>query len=457
MILEVAKRAHKFWNGHMVTYQVRRTRRALVLATAAALAVLFVLPRAYAAVCAASEEGAPRRDRDAVLLAANADAAAGRFGRARAGYLWILARRPDDAEALYGLARVDAWEGCSALAQSSYARALEAHPEDADLRAGFVDVLLWEGRYDEAERLLELGLARSPSSAPLLLRRARLAYWRGDAPAARALMDAAAASAPDDPDVAEARAKMFTSEARVSGRLDGYPAGYPDVYALGAQVMHRPSRVELYGGVQLVRRTETAASEGVTDARYPVGVLYHTGIGAALGLEVAPAAPARALPNVAVRASALTPITNHLGAFLSYSFWHFDGGTTVHILNPSLGIGLPRDVRLDLRGWISALRVPDARPGEQAKIAGAVGASIAVPASRALEIGGWYTYGVQLDRNPALLTILAIESHSTGAFADVRIDPRKGLRPLVAVEQRNLPSGGSLWGAAFELGAYVRW
>lgn len=457
MILEVARLAHKFWSGRRAPYPLRPMRRALRIAITAALVVLSLPPRAYASVCAAVGEIPPYRSRDSVLLSANADAAAGRFGAARAGYLWILARRPDDAEALYGLARVDAWEGCTALAESSYARALEAHPEDADLRAGFVDVLIWQGRYEEAERLLERGLARTPSSAPLLMRRARLAYWRGDAPAARALMDAAAASAPDDPDVAEARAQMFTTEARVTGRLDHYPSGYPDVYALGGQVLHRLRRFEVYGGAQVVRRTQTSSTDGVTDVRYPVGILYHPGIGAALGLEVVPAAPARALPNVAIRGSALTPLTRYLGAFVSYSFWYFDDGTTVHILNPSLGLTLPRDVRLDLRGWISALRVPAGAPGEQSKVGGAVGASVAVPVRRELEVGGWYTYGVQLDRNPALLTILPIESHSAGAYGDVRIDPKKGLRPLVGIEYRNLPSGGSLWGASFELGAYVRW
>lgn len=412
---------------------------------------------AHASECRAVGDPPPGATRDGVLLAANADAAAGRYPAARGGYLWILARRPEDAEALYGLARVDAWDGCLALAQSSYARILDAHPDDDDVRAGFVDVLVWRGKYDEAERLLERGLERRPRSAPLLLRSARLAYWRGETQTARALLDAAGSAAPDDPDVAEARARTFASEARVSARLDTYPSGYPDVYTTTAQALHRLDRLELQGGLQLVRRTQTSVTEGVTDVRYPLGVLYHTGIGSALGLEVTPAAPSNAVPDLAVRASVLTPLVKDLSAFVAYSFWHYGAGPTVHILNPSLGITLPADIRLDLRAWLSALRVPGGAAGHESKIAAAGGASVAVPLRREIEIGGWYTYGVQLDRNPALLTILPIESHSAGAFADLHVTPRAGLRPLVGAEHRSLPSGASLFGASLELGAYLRW
>ncbi len=441
----------------------RATRLVWVLARLLAIAAIGGVvswpATARASDCAASRYTAGATTRDAAILEAGQLAAAGRYADARAAYLDLLSRNEDDSEALYGLARVDAWQGCAMLAESEYTRVLVAHPRDADVRAGLVDLFVWNDRYDEASRMIDEGLALDPRSPALLARKARMLAWKGEAVEAARMADEAVSLAPDDGDLAAMRARMFVGEARVAGRLDLYPPGYQDLYALGGQVLGRVRRFELYGGIQALERYGGATSRPVLDARYPFGLLYHPALGVTLGAEIAPGLPANAIPDVAIKTFANVPVAHRTSAYLAYSFWHFGGGELVNILNPSVEVTLPRDVRVTVRGWLSAVTLP--RPSPQTadtKIAGALGPAAAWDVTPRVTVGAWYTYGTELDQNPALFQLLAFRSHQVGTFGEVLFNRFQGVRPLVQVARREATSSGvSIWTISFELGAWLRW
>ncbi len=421
--------------------------------------VTFAIPGvARAAECAASRYALQATTRDGALLEAGQLAAGGRYADARAAYLELLSGHEEDAEALFGLARVDAWEGCAKLAESEYTRVLSLHPNDADVRAGLVDLLVWQERFGEAERMLEEGLALAPHAPGLLARKARLLAWRGDAVAAVRLADEALRLAPDDGDLAAMRDRLFVGEARVTGRIDRFPPGYQDLYSLGGQILGRVRSFEIYGGMQLLERYGGDTSRPVLDARYPLGLLYHPALGVTLGGEITPGLPSHAIPDVALKVFANVPAARRTSAYFAYSFWHYGGGQLVNILNPSIEVTLPRDIRVSLRGWLSAVTLP--RPSPQTadtKISGALGPAASWDATSRLTVGAWYTYGVELDQNPALFQLLEFRSHQVGGFADVLLNRFQGLRPLVQLSRREAASGDAIWIASFELGAYLRW
>jgi tetratricopeptide (TPR) repeat protein len=281
----------------------------------------------------------------------------------------MLARREDDSEALFGLARVDAWGGCWAISEAGYWRVLAAHPRDADVRAGYADLLIWRGRLDEAERLVREGLALDPKSPAMLARAARFAYWRGDATEAVRLADEAERGAPDDADLRAMRDRLFVGEPRLTVHFDKYPVGYQDLFSVITQLLERRGRFEVYGGPQLFVRYPNRTSQTnqtFIDGRYPLGVAYHPGLGATIGGEIAPGAPSNAIPVLSLKGWALTPIVGGFDAFFAYSFWYYANSEIVHILNPAVGIALPRELRLDVRAWIAAANIQS-----QTKVVGA--------------------------------------------------------------------------------------
>jgi tetratricopeptide (TPR) repeat protein len=397
--------------------------------------------------------------RDAAIVEAGSFASTGHYADARAVYLWVLARYPEDAEALFGLARVDSWGGCWALAEGEYRRVLAAHPSDADVRSGYVDLLVWRGRLDEAEETLRAGMALAPHDPSLVARAARFASWRGDATAAVRLADQAEKAAPDDGDLRAMRDRMFLGEARLTAHADLYPPGYQSLYSIAAQGLERVGRFEFSAGAELLARYSNAdANQAVRDGRFPLSLAYHPMLGATLGIEVAPAAPAQAIPRVSLKGWALSPILGPVDAFFAYSFWDYDGGQAVHIFNPSIGVDLPREVRLDVRAWISVITLPgdSSSPGRSAQtsVEGAVGLAAAWTASPRIALGATYTYGAEADRAIAVYQLLEFHSHVWTAFVDWLLGRQGGLRPLLGAEYR-LPAKIAIW--SFELGAYGRW
>jgi hypothetical protein len=424
---------------------------------------LFILsPRtSRAADCAVSAYYPSARTRESALLEAGELASNGHWADSRAVYLWVLARHEDDGEALFGLARLDAWGACWSLSEAEYRRVLAAHPHDADVRAGYVDLLIWRGRIDEAEQLLSQGIdSKAPS---LLARSARFAYWRGDATTAVRLADEAERGAPDDGDLRAMRDRMFLGEARLTVHFDKYPAGYQDLFSVSTQVLQRTGRFEVYGGPQLLVRYAGSSTMGspppsggatttVTDGRYPLGLVYHPALGATVGGEVAPGAPSNAIPVFSLKGWVLSPIIDRFDGFFAYSLWYYTSGEVVQIFNPSLGIALPHEFRLDLRGWIALANLLAAQG--QSEAVGAAGAQLGWSVTPRIDAGVTYTYGAEVDLSPTLSQLLAYRSHVATAFVDLLLGRRGGLRPLGGVAYR-IEHAITIW--SLEISAYGRW
>jgi tetratricopeptide (TPR) repeat protein len=412
---------------------------------------------ARAAECSVSAYSTRARSRDEAVLEAGVLASNGKWADARAVYLWMLARRADDAEALFALARLDAWGGCLALAEGEYRSLLAAHPRDADVRAGYVDLLIWRGRIDEAERTLARGLELAPTSPELLVRAARFSYWRGDAVSAVRLADVAEHASPDDGEIRMLRDRLYRGEARATARVDVYPKAYQNLYSLSGQLLQRAGHFEAYAGAQLLERYGAMAS-AVTDARYPLGVVYHPALGATLGVEVAPGAPSHVTPDISLKGWALAPITSRIDAFFAYAFWHFGGGEQVHIFNPSIGVALPYELRLDARMWVSSVSLPPTRSQVgHSQLVSAGGLQLMARLSPRIDAGIAYTYGAELDQAPTLYQLLTYRSHVGTAFADVLFNRHAGIRPLFTIERRMPPAGDSIVITSLELGGYARW
>ena len=428
-----------------------------------------VVPSRARADCAVSgyalgEGGGRARTRDGALVEAGELAANGRWPDARAVYLWMLARAGDDAEALFGLARVDAWGGCWAIAEAEFRRVLALRPGDADVRAGYVDLLVWRGRTAEARQVLGEQDATSPatngayaSAPPLLAREAQFAYWRGDATTAVRLADEAERGAPDDGDVRAMRDRMFRGEARVTTRVDAYPGN--SLVSVGGQVLGRAGLFELSGGAQLLGRFGAEGTTPIYDARYPVDVAYHPAIGVTLGAEIAPGAPAQAIPELATKAWVIFPLVAAFDGSVAYSFWHFSGGEGVHIVNPSLGMALPGEVRVEARTWISL-----ATFGGRSLVEGAAGGQVTWSPTSRVSAGMTYTYGAEADAVAQVFPLsgtvdqfLEYRSHVAAAFADWRIDRAVGVRPVAGIERRQDPADNVAWIASVEMGVYARW
>lgn len=432
-----------------------REARALCAAIAILVGLLLVPSRlALAADCSVSAIATVSSTREAALVEAGGFAANGRWADARAVYLWVLARYEDDPEALAGLARVDSWGGCWALAEREYRLVLAAHPEDSDVRAGYADLLMWRGHLDDAERAVAEGLALDPRAPSLLVRAGRFASWRGDAAAAARLGDLAVQGSPDDDEIRAIRDRFFLGEARLTGRADIYaPSQYQSVYTVTAQGLERVGRFELSGAAQLVDR-EGGGVPPVHDARYPIGLTYHPAMGWSLGAEVALGAPAVAIPNVTVRGWLVMPVFGPVDASFSYDFWHFNAhDERVHLLNPGLGLALPKDLRLDVRAWIAVVQIT------APKVGGAAGAQLTWSPTPRIDLAATLTYGQELE--PGLF--LGLDTYtgpSATVFSDVLINRHFGFRPVAGWQRLRSDQGPAhtiitIYSA--ELGAYGRW
>lgn len=421
--------------------------------------MLFSSPSiAHGAICAASQDDPEVGTRDGAMLEAGTLTSEKRYAEARARLLWVLARYPDDPEAVAALARVDAWEGCWKLAEQGYNKLVREHPNDADTRGGLIDLLMWDGRYDEGAKMIQGGLANDPGSATMIAKQARLKHWQGDETEAVRLADQAEAMSPEDGDIRAMRDRMFLGEARVAGRVDHYPSAFHDQYSLGGQVLQRIHRYEVYGGVQLLERYGGSGTAPSTDLRYPVGVVYHPALGVALGAELAIGAPAEAIPNVAARVGASAPITTRVAGSLSYSLWHYASEQLVNLINPSVNVVLKDGISLDLRLWLAAVRAPatDKSPA-QSDLAVSAGFQVSWSVHPRVDVAGGYTYGGQLELNPTIYQLLEAKSHTVFAVADILYDRKRGVRPLIGLERRALPSGEVLWIPSLEIGGYWRW
>src|ERR1035438_863495 len=258
------------------------------------------------------------------------------------------------------------------------------------------------------------------------------------------------------------RARLFLGEARATARLDRYPSPYQDLATVGAQVLQRIRRFDLYGGAEMVARL---GQPSVVDAHYPVGLAFHPSTGVTFGGEIEPGAPARAIADVALKVWAQAPLTHRFDASLAYQFWHFSAGPElVHIFNPALGVALPDDLRLELRAWLSAAtlltqptQATQPSGASSTGVTGAAGFQLSWRASARLDLGFACTYGAELDQNPALLQLLAYRALVVNAYADRLFSRSWGLRPTLGIDRREAPGGTALWVPSVEVSAYTRW
>ena len=459
---------------HARTVRLARSpiARAFVISAFVLLAAEKTAHAARAVQCAVSDYTAVRTDRDGQISEARELSFHDRWDDARAVYIWILSSSPDDGEALFGLARLDAWGKCYALSERGYRKALRLYPKDGDIRAGLADLLTWTGRSAEAVKLLETGMQATPDRKepdPLIVsHRGRLLYWEGDATGGSKMARAASDASPDDEDLRAIADELTTTEARLTLRWDHYPSAYQDILWVTASGMQRFGRFELTGGAQFLYRPMITAQHTAaeTDVRYPFGLAYHFGIGKAVGVEIAPGAPAVAIPDIALRVFEQTPIVAKFDQMVAYSFWNFASGETVHTLNPTLGYEVTSTVRADVHAYISLIHLPSTGANAATtEPAAAIGAEVTWAARPLLSFGASYTYGAELDQNPVIYELQTFRSHVGTLYADGIVaqsrtaHARLGLRPLIGIERRAAatPNADAIVIESVELGAYLRW
>lgn len=369
-----------------------------------------------------------------------------------------LSAQPTDDEARAELARVDAWDGRWAESEAGYREVLSRHPDDVESRAGLVDVFLWQSRWGEAEGEIDRGLARAPGSAPLLLRRARLAHWRGDAVAAARHLDEALRASPADQEVRAMRDVVFRGEARLVLRDEVFfaPAGTQGFPSADVAVLQAWRTLRLSARTEQSQRFGADASSRSYNGLHFLGLAWVPRAGWSAHVELGVGAPATAVPRWLGRVGLSAPLGSRLTASGSYSHWRYDSGQVVHLFNPALGVALTDALRVEARYWFAYVVAPGPGGAAVADGASSFGLRVSWRPSTRFELGAEYTYGVQLDRLPVGLQLIAIRGHIVSVGADLRVAPALGLRPALRVELRTSP-GALLPIVGPELGVYTRW
>jgi tetratricopeptide (TPR) repeat protein len=401
-------------------------------------------------------------DVDAMLTAAQALVTRLDRPRARALYLAILARDPNDDEATVGLARVDGWDGCYVLAERAYRTVLDRSPGNVDARAGLADILTWTSRWKEAERVLDEGLALAPLSPELLMRRARIAAADGDVRVAGNYLAEAERVSPLDPEVREARERLFVGQARLGQRIGTFPAGYDDVATTDFSAMQRWRRLHFELGATVVSRhgatRETRSGPIKTtliDGRPSVGAFYHYSTGGWVGGTAAVSVPALALPRVALGLAGFSPLSRVFSIYFSTAYWRYADDRDVIILSPALGVAINDTIDVVLHYWLTTVVVRDATT--TADYVHSAGARFGWRTTARLTLGLDYTYGVQLERNPSAVELLELRSHILSAFGRLLITPMFGVDLALSGERRTSPNGPDVFGPAVEAGIFTRW
>ncbi len=396
--------------------------------------------------------------RDQVMFEARQAARSGSRERARTLLEGRLQVAPDDDEARAELARVDAWEGRWSSSETHYRRVLSRHPDDVDVRAGLVDVLLWSSRQDEALRELYAGLARTPMSSPLLLRRARIAHWQGDATTAARYLDEAQRASPEDGDVSAMRDMVFRGEARLVLRDDVFfaPGGVRDYPSADLTLLQAWRRFRFSARTEQSLRFGADADTRSYNGLHFLGVAWVPSAGWTTHIELGVGAPAVAVPRWLGRVGLSFPLGSRLTGAANYSYWSYDSGQAVQLINPAVGVTLTDALRVEARYWFAYVTIPTPTGGSVDDGVSSFGVRVSWRPTSRFELGGEYTYGVQLDRLPVGAQLVAIRGHILSLGADVRINHTIGLRPLVRVELRTSP-GDLLPIVAPELGVYTRW
>jgi tetratricopeptide (TPR) repeat protein len=377
-----------------------------------------------------------------------------RYPDARALYLWLLARAPSDAEARAGLARVDAWDGCWGLAEREFREALSSHPEDSDVRAGLIDLFIWEKRWDEATRLIDDGLFLEHDSPALLLRRARLLHWGADDSEALDMVRDLQRRQPEDPELRALRDDLFVGQATVGARADAFPGRYPNIYTLDAQLVERWRKLEVSAAAHLVDWTGGGLGQPIVDGERSLRVAYHPAIGFTTAVEAGFGNPGVVLPRGEVAAEVAFPLYGRFTGVLDYAYWAFSGGVSVHIFNPTLAYEATDDIEVAAHAWLVHVGVGTTGTGG---FADTWGAHVGWKATPRLRLLLYYTYGVQLDRDPTFVQLFNLRSHVVTGAADWLVTRDYGVRGLLGIERRAQDGVPSIVIGSVGGELYVRW
>jgi hypothetical protein len=380
---------------------------------------------------------------------------ASKFSDARALYLWLLARDARDIEAREGLARVDAWSGCWSLSEREYRGALLEHPEDSDVRGGLIDLYMWQKRWADAKVLIDEGLAMEPNSPTLRLRRAKLLHWSSDDSEARdVIRDLERGDGKDDPEVKALDDDVFVGEASVGARLDVYPGGYPNIYTLDADLLERWRKFDFTLSSHLVDWTGGDLTSPIVDGERSLRVGYHPKVGVTVALSAGFGNPGVVLPASSFGAEVAVPIYGKFAAIVDYDYWYFSGGTSVHILNPSVAYEATDNLEIAAHLWLVHVGVSTTDIGE---FADTIGAHVSYKFMPRLRGALYYTYGVQLDRDPTATELFSLRSHVITAAADYQITHDYGVRGSLGVEIRSQDNVDTIVIPSIGAGFYVHW
>jgi tetratricopeptide (TPR) repeat protein len=382
----------------------------------------------------------------------------GDYEKARAMYLWLLARDPNNRDAQLALSHIDAWDDCFSQAEQRYHALLRSKPDDVEALAGLIDVLFWSDHWDEAGGVIDRGLHVAPDAPALWQRRARWLQWSGDRTGAVEAARHAETLAPDDPDIRLLRDRLFTGQARASVRADLYPNPYPSLYTADISALQYWKRLELGVDAQVISRIGGAEAQPIVDGLYTATGIYHAKAGTAAGLSLGFGAPARAIPAFTARGFLLLQIASRWSGYFAYSFWQYHDHKSAHIFAPAISYALTDTFQVELRWWTSFLVLERPMASANTALVHAVGARAMWRILTPWTLGLSYTYGPQLDTSPARYEFLRLTSHVFGLFGDWLVQRDWGISPMIGFERRSSTNGSPvalIYSA--ELATYIRW
>ncbi len=429
-------------------------RLALAAAFALALACALVSRPARASDCLASDAKPTAPRRVATLREAQKLAYAKRYPDARALYLWVLAREPADETARTGLARVDAWDGCWSMAEREFRQVLYADPTNDDARAGLVDLYMWQNEWSLARGQIDAGLALDPKSETLLIERARLAHFSFDDTEAIAIVEALDQRKVKDEELEELRDELFHGEASLAFRADVYPSDYPNIYTMDAELLQRWHKFDFTLGAHLVDWVGGGLTDAIVDSERTLRIGYHPDPGVTVAIEGGFGNPGVVLPQGEFAAELGFPIYRKLTGVLDYDYWQYSTSESVHILSPTLAYEWNDQWDFAVHAWIVHVGVGDTGVGEWAETWGANASWKPVPR---LTLMVYYTYGVELDRDPTFVQLFQLRGHVVTLSADWLVTHDWGVRALIAGERREQDGVPTIYIGSLGGGAYVRW
>ena len=392
--------------------------------------------------------------RDAQLDEARRAAHDGRLDEARRRYEALVRNDARDDEARAGIARIDAWSGHYEQAERIYRDVLTRHPTDDDVRAGLFNVLVWNHRWDDAEQLINQAPRRDTPG--VLTLQARLVYARGDVTTARALAEKAEVLSGGDPEIRAVKQRMNTRSLRLSTRTILFATGAPVLGQVDVGLSQSIHRLRLTFETEQGARPTSLSGGWMYGATYGAGATWTFAPGLSFGTEVAVGAPARVVPMVRARSNVTIPLRPWLSSSLGYTFRRFADAVDTHGINPSLGLTLRGELRIDATYWLTHVGLRGGSDESASQWVHAIGLSAGRMMLPWLDLRAGYAHGAEAERMPAMFQLLDLVNDSF--YVGARITPIWffSIEPLYGLALRGPPDGARTAQHTFEIGIAVR-